>query len=116
MEILNNGMDWQDPSNPNYRYILYFDRKLINRGTKCFKSICSATYIREVTKDFNIEIRVNIEEYPILNNEMNILNNGMDWQDPSVPNYRYILYFDRTLLIEEQNAYSQYVLQRILEE
>ena len=98
MDILNNGMDCYDPSAPNYRYILYLNRKLIKRGTKGIQSICSATDITGVTKDLNIELRVNIEKQPILNNEMNILNNGMDWQDPSAPTYRYILYLDRKLI------------------
>ena len=31
MNILNNGMDWQDPSAPNNRYILYLDRKSVSR-------------------------------------------------------------------------------------
>ena len=88
MDILNIGMDWQDPSAPNYRYILYLNRKLIKRGTKGIQSICSATHIREVTKDLTIELRVNIEKQPILNNEMDILNNGMDCCDPLAPNYR----------------------------
>ena len=71
MDILNNGMDWQDPSAPNYRYILYLDRKLITRGTKCIQSICSAKNI----EDLIAKIRVKINKKSILNNEMDILNN-----------------------------------------
>ena len=62
MDILNNGMDWQDPSAPNYRYILYLNRKRIKKRTKGIQSICSETHITGVSKDLNIEIRVNIEK------------------------------------------------------
>ena len=53
---------------------------------KVYSQYVPQTHIRGVTKDLKIELRVNIEKQPILNNEMEILNYGMDWQDPSAPN------------------------------
>ena len=54
--------------------------------------------IRGVTEDLMSKIRVNIKKLPILNNDMDILNNGMDWCDHLVPSYRYTLYFIRKLI------------------
>ena len=44
------------------------------------------------------KIRVKIKKQLILNKEMDILNNGMDWCDRLVPTYRYTLYFIRKLI------------------
>ena len=44
--------------------------------------------IKVVTADLNAKIRVKIKKQSILNNEMNILNNGMECGDRLAPNYR----------------------------
>ena len=42
---------------------------------------------QRILEDLNIEIRVKIKKLPILNNEMDILNNGMDCCDPLTPHF-----------------------------
>ena len=98
MDILYNGMVCCESLAPNYRNTFNHNRKRIKKGTKGIQSICSATHIRGVTKDLNAKIRVKIQKQPILNNKMNILNNGMDCCETLAPNYRYTFNLIRKLI------------------
>ena len=109
MDILNNWMDCCYPS-----------ALIIDKPYTSFESWLQEEqhiYIQyapqRILEDLIAKIDVKIKKKSILNNEMEILNNGMDCGDPLAPIIdRHCTSFENWLQ-DEQNVYSQYVRQRI---
>ena len=57
-----------------------------------------------VTGDLNAKIRVKNKKQSIWDNEMDILNNGMEYCDPSALYYRSTLYLNRKLIKRGTNG------------
>ena len=112
MDILNNGMDCGDPLAPIIDKLYTSFESLYQEE----QNVYSQHVPQRILEHLIAKIRVKIKKQPILNNEMDILNNGMDCGDPLAPIIDKPYTSLECWLQDEQNVYSQYVPQRILED